>query len=230
MASRNVHVDSTDDFWAIDRDANIRFGLEAVCSGAKHVILVATFEGRDSRRLTEFSNAKESAVDAIGVACRQAGVAFTVIRPTAYFSYLTNPAFDSVLKGGRYTVLGDGSHRINPVDGDDAAVFIADCMGNPKKAGREHQIGGPDIFNFRKIGLLAAEVIGLPYPLRIRSIPLWSLRFVAAMAAMVGLASPKSRRSAAILRWMIYSSTHDAVASPVARGSSPTNSVRSAMR
>jgi uncharacterized protein YbjT (DUF2867 family) len=212
MASRNVDVDSTDDFWAIDRDANIRFGLEAVRSDAQHVILVATFEGRDSRRLTEFSNAKESAVDAIGAACRQAGVMFTVIRPTAYFSDLTNRAFDSVLKRGRYTVVGDGSHRINPVDGDDVAVFIADCIGNPEMAGREHQIGGPDIFTFREIGLLAAEVIGLPTPLKIRSIPSWSLRFIAAMAAMVGLVSSKSKRSAAILRWMIYSSTHDAVA------------------
>jgi uncharacterized protein YbjT (DUF2867 family) len=209
MASGNVHVDSTNDFWAIDRDANIRFGVEASRVGAKHVILVATFEGRDSRRLTEFSNAKESAVDAIGAACGKAGVAFTVIRPTAYFSDLTNRAFDSVLKGGRYTVVGDGSHRINPVDGDDVAVFIADCIGHPEMAGREHQIGGPDIFTFREIGLLAAEVIGLPSPLKIRSIPLWSLRFVAAMA---GLASSKSRRSAAILQWMIYSSTHDAIA------------------
>ena len=212
MASRNVHVDSTNDFCAIDRDANIRFGLEAVRSGAQHVILVATFEGRDSRRLTEFSNAKESAVDAIGVACRQARVAFTVIRPTAYFSDLTNRAFDSVLKGGWFTVVGDGSHRINPVDGDDVSVFIADCIVNPKMAGREHQIGGPDIFTFREIGLLAAQVIGLPAPLKIRSIPLWSLRFIAAVAAMVGLISSKSRRSAAILQWMIYSSTHDAVA------------------
>ena len=73
MASRNVDVDSTDDFWAIDRDANIRFGVEAVRAGAKHVILVVTFEGRDSRRLSEFSNAKESAVDAVGAACRHAG-------------------------------------------------------------------------------------------------------------------------------------------------------------
>ena len=213
MASGNLHVDSTDDFWAIDRDANIRFGLEAVRAGVKHIILVATFEGRDSRRLTEFSNAKESAVDGIGAACREAGVAFTVIRPTAYFSDLTNRAFDSVLKRGRYTIIGDGSHRINPVDGDDVAVFIANCIGNPQMAGREHQVGGPDIFTFREIGLLAAEVIRLPYPLKIRSIPLWSLRFVAAMAAMVGRASPLSRRSAAILRWMIYSSTHDAIAS-----------------
>jgi divinyl chlorophyllide a 8-vinyl-reductase len=130
----NLHVDSTDDFWAIDRDADIRFGLEAVRAGATHVILVATFEGRDSRRLTEFSDAKECAVDAIGAACRQAGVAFTVIRPTAYFSDLTNRAFDSVLKRGRYTVIRDGSDRINPVDGDDVAMFIADCIDNPGMA------------------------------------------------------------------------------------------------
>ena len=212
MASGNVHVDSTNDFWAIDRDANIRFGLEAVCAGAKHVILVATFEGRDSRKLTEFSDAKEGAVDAIGAAYRQAGAAFTVIRPTAYFSDLTNRAFDSVQKKGTYTVIGDGSCRINPIDGDDVAVFITDCISDPKQAGREHQIGGPETFTFREIGLLAAEVIGLPYPLKVRSIPLWPLRVLAAMAGMAGCALRKSRRSAAILKWMIYSSTHDAVA------------------
>ena len=214
MASSNVHVDSTDDFWAIDRDANIRFGLEAVQSGAKHVILVATFEGRDSRTLSEFSNAKECAVDAIGAACRQAGVAFTVVRPTAYFSDLTNRAFDSVLQRGRYTVVGDGSHRINPVDGDDVAAFIADCIANPKMAGREHQIGGPDIFTFREIGLLAAEVLGSRRALKIRSIPVWLLSVFAAIAAMVALGSRKIRRYTAILEWMLYSSTHDAVASP----------------
>jgi uncharacterized protein YbjT (DUF2867 family) len=212
MASANTHVDSTNDFWAIDRDANIRFGLEAISAGARQIVLVATFEGRDSRGLTEFSEAKESAVDAIAAACSQAGVAFTVIRPTAYFSDLTNRAFDSVLKQGRYTVLGDGSHRINPVDGNDVALFLADCLVDPKKAGREHQVGGPDTFTFREIGLLAAEVIGLPNPLKIRSVPLWCLRCIAALAAVGGLVSLKFRRSAAILRWMLYSSSHDAVA------------------
>ena len=94
MASPNVHVDATDDFWAIDRDANIRFGRASLTAGATHLILVATFEGRASRHLTAFSDAKEVAVDAIDAACREAGAAFTVIRPTAYFSDLTNRAFE----------------------------------------------------------------------------------------------------------------------------------------
>ncbi len=212
MASANLHVDSTDDFWAIDRDANIRFGLAAVKAGVAHVILVATFEGQESRHLTAFSEAKEMAVDVIGAACSEAGAAFTVIRPTAYFSDLTNRAFESVLKNGRHTVLGNGSHRINPIDGGDVAAFIADCIDGPAKAGCEHQVGGPEIFSFREIGMLAADVIGRRGPLKIRTIPIWSLRLVQAMASAAGLVSRSSRRSAAILGWMIYAGTHDAIA------------------
>jgi len=212
MASANVNVDTTDDFWAIDRDANIRFGLAALRAGATHLILVATFEGRASRHATAFSDAKEVAVDAIGAACREAGAAFTVIRPTAYFSDLTNRAFDSVLRHGRHTVLGDGSHRINPVDGDDVAAFIADCIGHAATVRRDYEVGGPDTFSFREIGVLAADVIGRPDSLKIRMIPIWSLRLAAALASAAGLVSRRSRRSAAILEWMIWSGTHDAVA------------------
>jgi len=75
---------------------------------------------------------------------------FTVIRPTAYFSDLTNRAFDSVLKRGRYTVVGDGSHRINPVDGDDVAVFIADCIGNPKWRDASTRLGAPTSSPFER--------------------------------------------------------------------------------
>jgi len=212
MASSNVGVDATDDFWAIDRDANIRFGLAALRAGATHVILVATFEGRASRRISALSEAKEFAVDSISAACREAGAAFTVIRPTAYFSDLTNRAFNSVLKSGQHTVVGSGFHLINPVDGRDVAVFISRCIGDPAKAGREHQLGGPDTFSYRDIGILAAKVIGMPSSPRIRMIPLWFLRLVAAFASALGLLSRAGRRSAALLHWMIWSGTHDAIA------------------
>jgi divinyl chlorophyllide a 8-vinyl-reductase len=212
MASGNVHVGATDDFWAIDRDANIRFGLATLQAGARHMILVATFEGRASRHFTAFSDAKEAAVDAVGAACRQAGVTFTVIRPTAYFSDLTDRAFDSVQRDGQHTVVGDGSYRINPIDGADVATFIAECLRDPTKAGQEHLVGGPDTFSFREIGMLAAEVIGQPEKLKIKTIPVWSLRLAAAMASTLGLVFRGRRRSAAMLHWMIWSGTHDAVA------------------
>lgn len=212
MASSNLHVDSQNDFWAIDRDANIRFGLAAISAGARQIILVATYEGRASRDVTEFSNAKEQAVDTICDACRATGIAFTVIRPTAYFSDLTNRAFDEVRKSGQHTVVGAGSHRINPVHGDDVATFMADTINNPARAGGEHSVGGPDIFTFRQIGELAADVLGQRETLRIKSVSLIRLRATAMVAGIAGLVSRKSRRFAAVVRWMIYSGTHDAVA------------------
>ena len=72
MASSNLHVDSRSDFRAIDRDANIRFGLAAISAGTRQVVLVATYEGRASHEATGFSDAKKQAVDAIGDACRAA--------------------------------------------------------------------------------------------------------------------------------------------------------------
>jgi uncharacterized protein YbjT (DUF2867 family) len=217
LASSNVKVDSRSDFWAIDRDANIRFGLAAINAGARQIVLVATFEGRESRHCTAFSEAKEQAVDAIGDACRTAGIAFTVIRPTAYFSDLTNRAFESVRKNGRYSVIGAGSHRINPVHGDDVAAFLAESVYVPGRAGREHKVGGPDVFTFREIGELAADVLGKREILQIRCVSLLSLRATAMIAGAVGVVSRKSRRFAAILRWMIYSGMHDAVAQSCGR-------------
>ena len=61
-------------------------------------------------------------------------------------------------------------------------------------------------------GLLAAEVLGKSKPPRIHSIPVWGLQLVAALISVVGQVSRGSRRSAAMLRWMIYSGTHDAIA------------------
>jgi len=212
LAASNAKGASHDDFWAIDRDANIRFCLDAIWAGATQVILVATFEGRASRHLTAFSEAKEQAVDEVGKACRDAHVAFTVIRPTAYFSDLTDRAFEGVLKTGRHTVIGDGSHSINPIAGQDVATLIADCVEFPERAGKEYPIGGPDVFTFRGIGQLAAEVIGTQNSLTIKEVSLQRLRLIASLASIAGPLSRKARRISSLLRWMIYSSTHDAVA------------------
>ena len=212
MASRNTGSNPADDFLAIDRDANIRFGNAALTCGVRHVVLIATFEGPASRDLSEFSAAKEDAVDAIRIACRAAGASFTVIRPTAYFSDLIDRAFDSVATHNRYTEVGDGSRRINPIDGDDVAELIRRHIEALPIGEHDIPVGGPDVMTFRDIGLLAAESLGRQRRLHIRSIPVTLLRVLAVLAAYAGTISTRMRRSAAILHWMIYVGTHDAVA------------------
>lgn len=211
LAAGYQSVDSSSDFWAIDRDANIRFGREAIQSGTKHFILVATFEGRDSRNVTEFSDAKEEAVDVLKRECERFDVAFTVVRPNAYFKDLTDRAFDNVFKRGVHTVIGDGSHRINPIAREDVASFIVDCA-QKKRGGGEYFVGGPDVFTFREIGVLAARVLGKEKELEIDEKPLWILRLLAFILGIAGCFYRPVRRKAALIRWMIYVSTHDAVA------------------
>jgi hypothetical protein len=77
---------------------------------------------------------------------------------------------------------------------------------------REHKVGGPDVFTFREIGELAADVPGKRETLQIRKVPLLSLRAAAMIAGAAGLVFRKCRWFAAVLRWMIYAGTHDAVA------------------
>jgi hypothetical protein len=55
-------------------------------------------------------------------------------------------------------------------------------------------------------------VLGKRETLQIRRVSLLSLRVTAMIAGAAGLVSRKSRRFTAVLRWMIYAGTHDAVA------------------
>lgn len=210
LAASPNNMDSSSDFWAIDRDANIRFGREAIKAGVGHLLLVVTFEGRDSRFVTEFSNAKETAVDVLESECRNTGVIFTVLRPTAYFKDLTDGAFDSVVSRGSYTVLGDGCRRINPVAREDVAAFIVKCV--LEKQSGQFKLGGPDIFTFREIGILAARVVGKEEGLQIREVPLWVLRLFGFALKFVGMVYLPARRQVAFVNWMLYCSTHDAIA------------------
>jgi divinyl chlorophyllide a 8-vinyl-reductase len=210
LAAGIKNVDKSSDFWAIDRDATVRFGQQAVEAGVKQLILVSTFEGKESRGMSEFSNAKEEAVDALRDKCQEKGIVFTVIRPNAYFKDLTTQSFENVANDGYYTVLGDGSHRINPIAREDVASFMVDCVQS--KRGGEHYLGGPDTFTFLEIGILASQVVGNEEQVKTRHVPLWMLRILAIGLSFVGLFSRASRRSAALLNWMVYVSSHDGIA------------------
>jgi len=254
LAARVESVEDFCDFEAVDRDANAAFGLAALryLPALRHVVLVSTFEGRDSRRVTEFSNAKEDAVDALSDGCRRCArrkVAFSVIRPTAYFKDLTDRAFESVYRNNVHTVLGSGECRINPVAKEDVAQFIVHkVVGNKSEEDgdeREYPVGGPDTFTFRGIGELAAQVIreernknsrsretgddggDLQEELQIRRVPLRNLQASAAAMRCCSCCSScycccrcrsskaraaRRRNEAALLNWMVYVSTHDAVA------------------
>jgi hypothetical protein len=110
--------------------------------------MVATFEGRESRRAEAISEAKEEAVDrVISVAKAEAAKAASaaavsssggsgaprtstlkvrILRPTAFFRDMSSWLLEPLLAGNKRDVVltGDGGTKINPVDGRDVARLI----------------------------------------------------------------------------------------------------------
>lgn len=69
---------------------------------------------------------------------QDSGLDYTVIRPTGYFSDMSE-----VLKmaaSGRVYLIGEGSHKINPIHGADLAMVCVDAVESPE---REIPVGGP---------------------------------------------------------------------------------------
>jgi len=83
------------------------------------------------------------------------GLGHTVIRPTGYFSDMSE-----VLKmaaSGRVYLIGEGSHRINPIHGADLAKVCVDAVESPE---REIPVGGPLTHTHTEIAELAFSVLG----------------------------------------------------------------------
>ena len=111
-------------------------------------VMVATFEGRESRRAEAISEAKEEAVDRVISAAkaeaakaasaaavsssggsgapRTSTLKVRILRPTAFFRDMSSWLLEPLLAGNKRDVVltGDGGTKINPVDGRDVARLI----------------------------------------------------------------------------------------------------------
>lgn len=86
---------------------------------------------------------------------RSSGMAHTILYPNGFFS-----DFDEYLKmasKGRVYVFGNGSFRINPIDGADVAAAAADAL---TADAREVELGGPDVLTHEQIAQQAFQALG----------------------------------------------------------------------
>ncbi|SNZ19582.1 SDR family oxidoreductase [Cohaesibacter gelatinilyticus] len=102
----------------------------------------------------------------------------TLICPSGFFSDMAD--FYAMSKSGRIWLFGDGSHKLNPIDGKDLAVALADAIAQKKDMS---EIGGPDIFSQRDIAELAFAIQSKPtkityLPDSLRKLALWLLPWV----------------------------------------------------
>jgi uncharacterized protein YbjT (DUF2867 family) len=72
---------------------------------------------------------------------------------------------------GRAYLFGNGSLRINPIDGTDVAAAAADALARDEEA---IDLGGPEILTHEQVAQQAFRAVGKPP--RITHIPMWSVK------------------------------------------------------
>jgi uncharacterized protein YbjT (DUF2867 family) len=133
----------------------------ALTKSVKKFIYVSVFNAHMIEYL-EIIKAKEDFVKDL----RSSGLDYTIIRPTGYFSDMTE--FLKMAKSGRVYLIGNGKNRINPIHGADLAKVCVDAVTNKK---RGISAGGPVIYSFQEIAELASSTLGQPP--KITQVPFW---------------------------------------------------------
>jgi len=118
-------------------------------------------------RHLEIVKCREEFVDDL----KKSGLNYTVIRPTGYFSDISE--FLKMAISGKIYLLGDGKNKINPIHGADLAKVCVDGVINNKN---EISVGGPEIYTGEEIAEMAFSVIKTPP--KITKIPVWSVNII----------------------------------------------------
>jgi len=136
-------------FRDVDYQGNKNILDLALSASVKKFIFVSVFQA-DLLRHIPMVRVREKLVEEL----RGSGLNHTVIRPTGYFSDMTE-----VLKmaiSGRVYLIGDGRKRINPIHGADLAKVCVDAVASQQQ---EIPVGGPETYTHTEIAELAFSVL-----------------------------------------------------------------------
>jgi divinyl chlorophyllide a 8-vinyl-reductase len=125
------------DAWAIDHQAHVHALDAAKNAGVSHVVLLSAICVQ--KPLLAFQHAK-LAFEKVLI---ESGVAYSIVRPTAFFKSLSGQV-ERVRRGKPFLVFGDGTlTACKPISDDDLGDYIAACLDEPSRRNRVLPIGGP---------------------------------------------------------------------------------------
>ncbi len=150
----------------VDYQGNLNLLAEAKRANVRKFVYVSAIDGPKLTHL-DIVKAHEDFVAALAAS----GLEYTVLRPTGYFSDLTE--IYQMARKGRVYLFGDGKSRINPIHGADLAVACADAIDDERRA---IDVGGPETLTWREVAALAFEVQGKP--VKISTVPRWAMTVV----------------------------------------------------
>jgi divinyl chlorophyllide a 8-vinyl-reductase len=134
MASR---TGAPKDAWAVDYQAHVNALLAAQGARVEHFVLLSAMCVQ--KPLLAFQQAKL----AFEKRLIQSGMAYTIVRPTAFFKSLSGQV-ERVKRGRPFLVFGDGRlTACKPISDDDLAGYLVDCLEDESRRNRILPIGGP---------------------------------------------------------------------------------------
>ncbi len=157
----------------VDYKANLNIMREAQRAKVKKFVYISVF---NAQKMMEIENiqAHEKFVDEL----RASGLEYAIVRPTGYFSDMAQ--FLNMARNGFMFSLGEGETRSNPIHGADLAKV---CVDAAEGEAREIDAGGPEIFTYRQVAKMAADVVE-KQPFNI-SLPVWLADGIAAVTGFI---------------------------------------------
>lgn len=169
MASR---TGAPSDAWAIDHRAHVAALDAARGAGVPHFVLLSAICVQKPR--LAFQHAKLAFEhELIG-----SGLAYSIVRPTAYFKSLSGQ-IERVRRGKPYLVFGDGEKTAcKPISDGDLADYLVGCLDDERRLNQVLPIGGPGpAITPRQQGEALFGLLGRPA--RFRQVPLGLLAGIA---------------------------------------------------
>jgi uncharacterized protein YbjT (DUF2867 family) len=145
---------------AIDRHGNEALIAAAAAAGVERFVLLSIFGASPVHPLA-LARAKADAEAAL----RGSGMAWTIIRPTAYMETWAAVVGGPILATGRARIFGRGQNPINFVSATDVAGIVERAVVDPDLAGRVLDVAGPENLTFDALVAMFAAELGHPVPI-----------------------------------------------------------------
>ncbi len=188
------------DAWAIDHQAHVHAMEAAGAAGVSQVVLLSAICVQ--KPLLAFQHAKLAFEQRLV----ESGLAYSIVRPTAYFKSLSGQ-IERVRRGQPFLVFGDGTlTACKPISDGDLADYLADCLDDPVCRDRVLPIGGPgEAVTPRQQGERLAALFGRPA--RFRQVPVAMLDAIAGVLGAAGRLVPALADKAELARIGRYYAT-----------------------